>query len=243
MITGPIFMSGTLLNAAGIIAGSLVGVALKKRLPENLTNQVLRILGLSTGLIAITGLISAMFVVDTGTGMLSSSGGCLLLVSLVIGCFIGETARIDAHINTFAKRVESRFGASGFARGFVAGSVLFPVGVMSILGPLHDGLVGDISVLVIKTGLDFTASIILASTLGIGVLFSFVPLVLFQGSVTLLAGAIYPFVSAELIDLFSMVGYAIVLCIGINFVAGLNIKVANLLPALLVPVVYYFVGG
>jgi len=241
MITGPIFMSGTLLNAVGIIAGSLVGVGLKRWIPQGLTDHALRILGLATGVISITGVISAMFVVDTQTGALISSGGFLLLVSLVIGYVVGELIKVDHHINAFSKRVENRFGASGFARGFVAASVLFPVGAMSILGSLNDGLLGDISILLIKTGLDFTASIILASTLGIGVLFSFIPLILFQGSITLLAGAIYPFVSPELLDLFSMVGYTIVLCIGINFVAGTNIKVANLLPALAVPVVYYFV--
>jgi len=241
MITGPILMSGTLLNALGIVAGSLIGIALKKRLPQNLGDQVLKILGLATGIIAITGMIGAMFVVDADTGALISSGGFLLLVSLVIGCVAGELIRIDDHLNAFGKRVESRFGESGFARGFVAASLLFPVGVLAVIGPLYDGLTGDISILVIKTGLDFTAAIILASTLGIGVLFSIVPLVLFQGSVTLLAGVIYPFVSQALLDIFSMVGYAIVLCIGINFVAGTNIKVANLLPALAVPVVYYFV--
>ena len=241
MITGPILMSGTLLNALGIIAGSLVGVALNRRLPKDLTDQVLKILGLATGVIAITGITSAMFAVDTATGTLVLSGGFFLLVSLVIGCVTGELIQIDHHLNVFGKRVEERFGASGFARGFVAASLLFPVGALAVIGPLQDGLVGDISVLVLKTGLDFTASIILASTLGIGVLFSIVPLVLFQGSITLLAGAIYPFVSTELLDLFSMVGYAIVLCIGINFVASANIKVANLLPSLAVPVVYYFV--
>ena len=242
MITGPILMSGTLLNALGVIAGSLIGMALKKRIPQNLGDQVLRILGLATGIIAITGIISAMFTLDGAAGALVSSGGFLLLVSLVIGCVAGELMRIDERINTFGKRVEERFSASGFARGFVAASLLFPVGVMAIIGPLNDGLRGDISILVIKTGLDFTASIILASTLGIGVLFSIVPLILFQGSITLLAGLLYPFVSPELLDLFSMVGYAIVLCIGINFVAGTNIRVANLLPALAVPVVYYFIG-
>ena len=241
MITGPIFMSGTLLNALGIVVGSLIGMALNKRLPKDLTDQVLKILGLATGLIAMTGLIAAMFAVDIQTGRLVSSGGFLLLVSLVVGCVVGELLRLDHHLNAFGKRVEGRFGASGFARGFVAASLLFPVGVLAIIGPLSDGLTRDISILVIKTGLDFTASIILASTLGIGVLFSIVPLVLFQGSITLLAGAIYPFVSPELLDLFSMVGYAIVLCIGINFVAGTSLRVANLLPALAVPVAYYFI--
>ena len=241
MITGPILMSGTLLNALSIVAGSLIGVALGRRIPKGLDEQILKILGVATALIAITGIISAMFTVDAGTGALVSSGGFLLLISLVVGCVAGELLRIDTRLNTFGKQVEDRFGASGFARGFVSASLLFPIGAMAVIGPLNDGLTGDISILVLKSTLDLVASIILASTLGIGVLFSIVPLILFQGSITLLAGVIYPFVSAPLLDLFSMVGYTIVLCIGINFVAGTNIRVANLLPALAVPVVYYFI--
>ena len=241
MITGPIVMSGTLLNALGVVAGSLIGVALGRKIPKGLDEQILKVLGISTALIAITGIISAMFVVDTDAGRLVSSGGFLLLVSLVVGCVSGELIRIDERLNIFGKRVEQRLGASGFARGFVSASLLFPVGAMAVIGPLNDGLTGDISVLVLKSALDFTASIILASTLGIGVLFSVIPLIIYQGTITLLAGVIYPFVSASLLNLISMVGYTIVLCIGINFVAGTNIRVANLLPALAVPVIYYFV--
>ena len=241
MITGPILMSGTLLNALGIVAGSLIGVALGRRIPKGMDEQILKLLGLSTGMIAITGIISAVFVVDTATGRLYSTGGFLLLISLVLGCVAGELLRIDGRLNEFGKHVEDRFGASGFARGFVAASLLFPVGALAVIGPLNDGLTRDISILALKSAIDFVASIILASTLGIGVLFSIVPLILFQGSITMLAGVIYPFVSAPLLDLFSMVGYAIVLCIGINFVTNASIRVANLLPALVVPVVYYFV--
>ena len=241
MIATGLPMSGTLINALGIVAGSLIGLALKRRIPKGMDEQMLKVLGIATALIAITGIFSAMFVVEAGTGALVSSGGFLLLISLVVGCVAGELLRIDARLNTFGKQVEERFGADGFARGFVAASLLFPVGAMAVIGSLYDGLTGDISILLLKSVLDFTASIILASTLGIGVLFSIVPLILFQGSITLLAGVIYPFVSPPLLDLFSMVGYAIVLCIGINLVAGTNIRAANLLPALAVPVLYYFI--
>ena len=233
-------MTGTLINVAAIAGGALVGVALKSRVSDTVTAPILKVVGVVIGVIALNGMIGAMFSVDPESGALTSSGGFLLLVSLVLGCLAGELARIDDRINAFGQRVEARFGAEGFAKGFVTASLLFPIGALSVIGPLYDGLMGDISILLMKSGLDFTASIILASTLGIGVLFSGIPVLIFQGSISLLAVAIYPFVSDALLALFSMVGYSLVLCIGINFVVDAKIKVANLSPALVVPVIYYF---
>jgi len=240
--TSPIIMAGTIINVVGIVVGALIGVALKKRISNRMTAPILKIMGVVIAIISLNGIIGAMFRVDSYTGTLTSSGGFLLLVSMVIGCLIGELARIDDRINAFGQSVEARFGAEGFAKGFVSASLLFPIGAMAIIGPLYDGLMGDISVLLIKSGLDFTISIILASTLGIGVLFSFIPVLIVQGSITLLAGAIYPFVSPTLLDLFCMTGYVLVLCIGINFIIDAKIKVANLLPALLVTIGYYFIA-
>ena len=234
-------MTGTLINVASIMVGALIGVALKKRISGRITDPILKVLGVVIAVIALNGIIGAMFFADPATGVLSPSGSFLLLISMVIGCLVGELARIDDRINAFAKRVEDRIGADGFAKGFVAGSLLFPVGAMAVIGPLYDGLMGDISILLIKSALDFTTAIVLASTLGIGVLFAAIPVFLFQGSITLLAGAIDPFVSTALLNTFYMVGYTVVLCIGINFFTDAKIKAANLLPSLLVPIVYYFV--
>ena len=239
----PIPMLGSIINALAVIAGSLIGVGVGRKVPKGMSDAVFKALGVVTGIIGISGVISAIFTVNPLSGRLESEGVFLLLISLVVGCVIGESLKIDERLSALGRKVEARLGASGFARGFVTASLLFPVGAMSVMGALYDGLTGDISILLLKSSLDFTASIILASTLGIGVLFSFIPLFIFQGSITLLAGAIYPFVTQSLLDMFSMVGYAVVMCIGINFVADTNIKVANLLPGLVLPVVYYFIIG
>ena len=236
-------MTGTLINVAGIAAGAVIGVALKKGIPPRITGAALKVQGVALAIISLNGVISAMFRVDPQTGALSSTGGLLLLVSLVLGCLIGELLRIEDRINTFAKNVESRFGTSDFAKGFVAGSLIFPIGAMAVIGSMYDGLMGDTSVLVIKSLLDFITSIVLASTLGIGVLFAAIPVFILQGGVTLLAGQIYPFVSPELLNLFYMTGYAVVFCISLNFMLDAKIKVANLLPSLFIPILYYFILG
>ena len=233
-------MTGTIINVVAIIIGSLIGVALKKGIPTRITDSIVKVQGVAIIVISLNGIISAMFRVDPLTGTISDSGGLLLLISMVVGCLIGELLRIEDRIHTFAKNVESRFGTSDFAKGFVSASIIFPIGAMAVIGPLYDGLLGDTSVLMIKSTLDFVISIVLASTLGIGVLFSIIPVFIIQGSFALLAEAIYPFVSPELLALFGMTGYAVVLCIGMNFTMDTKIKVANLLPALFIPVVYYF---
>lgn len=233
-------MTGTLVNVAGIIAGSLIGLLLKRGIPERINGVVLKVEGLAIAVIGLSGMMSSMLAADPATGKIESSGGLLLLVSLVIGCVCGEAMRIDDRINGLGAWVESRFKTEGFAKGFVTATLIFSIGAMSIIGPINDGLTGDASILYIKTMLDGTTSIILASAFGSGVLFSFVPVLILQAIPALLARQLAPLLSGELLSGFCMVGYASVLCIGLNFLLGSKIKVANLLPSLLVPVIYYF---
>lgn len=232
-------MLGTWVNVGGIVAGSLIGLAVKKGIPEHINAAILKAEGLGIVIIGLNGILAAMLAVD-GEGRISDSGGLLLLVSLVVGCLIGELLRIDDHLNNLGRLVETRMGTAGFAKGFVAASLIFPIGAMAVIGALNDGLTGDTKVLYIKSLLDFTTSIVLASALGVGVIFSAVPVLLLQGGVTLLAGVIAPYITQALLDVFCMVGYTLVMAIGINFIVDSKIKVANLLPALVIPVLYHF---
>lgn len=234
-------MIGTWVNVVGIVMGSLIGLLLNKGIPERINTSILKVEGVVIGIIGLNGVLSAMLKADTVTGKISDSGGLLLLVSLVLGCLVGELLRLDDRLNQFGRFVESRLKASNFATGFVTGTLVFCIGAMSVIGPLNDGLTGDTSILYIKTTLDFTTAIVLTSALGAGVLFSAVPVLVLQGTVALLARQIKPFISEGLLAVFCMVGFAIVLCIGVNFLCDAKIKTANLLPALVVPVVYYFV--
>lgn len=234
-------MTGTLVNAGGIVLGALIGVLLRRGIPERINSAVLKANGLAIVVIALNGILPTMLRADPGTGKISDQGGLLLLVSLVVGCVAGELLRIEDRLTRFGEFVEKRSGAEGFARGFVTASLVFTIGAMSIVGPINDGLTGDSSILFVKTTLDFTTSIILASALGFGVAFAAAPVLVLQGCISLMAGWLSAYVTDDLLALFCMVGYAIVLAIGFNFLIDAKIKTANLLPALAVPVIYYFI--
>jgi uncharacterized membrane protein YqgA involved in biofilm formation len=141
-------------------------------------------------------------------------------------------------LNDLGDIVEQKTGKGDFSKGFVSATLVFCVGAMSIVGALNEGLSGDANVLYVKAMLDFTTAIILTSTLGFGVGFAAIPVFVLQGSITLLAHQISPYLEGDLLKNTCMVGYALVLCIGVNFVVNAKIKVANLLPALLIPVLY-----
>ena len=159
---------------------------------------------------------------------------------LVLGTLAGEALRIDDRLNGLSGLVERRLHLSGFAQSFVNGALIYCVGAMAIIGALNDGLRGDASVLYIKSLLDGISSVVLGATLGPGVIFAALPVLVYQGSISLLAGALEPFLAGELLGQICGVGYCLVLCIGINFLGMTKIKTANMLPALLVPVLWSF---
>ena len=236
-------MGGTLVNVAGILVGSLIGLALKRGIPPRVNDALLKAEGLAIILIGLAGALKEMLSVAGDDGRLSDSGGLALLVSLVIGCVAGEWLRIDDRINGAAARLERRFRADGFAKGFVSASLVFCVGAMAIVGPVQEGMTGKADILHIKTMLDFTTAIVLASTLGWGVAFAALPVLVVQAVPALLAARLSAHITPELLSPFCMVGYALVAAIGVNFLLDAKIKVANLLPALLAPGALHFLSA
>lgn len=236
-------MIGTLVNAGGIVIGSLIGLLLKKRISDEINTAIIKAEGIAIFIIGLNGVLTAMLYMTEGR--LKSSGEVLLLVSLVIGIVAGESLRIDDRLNNFAFKVEMRLKADNFSKGFVTASLIFVIGAMGIVGALNDGLTGDSTVLFTKTVIDAITAAVLAATFGVGVMFAAIPVFVYQGAISLLAGVIAPYASDEAIRLFGMVGYALVMLMGINFLVETRLKTANLLPALIVPVVYYalFVNG
>ena len=210
-------MTGTLVNAAAIAAGGCVGLLLKKGVKGSHQDSINKALGVAVLVLGLNGVISSMFTVNAD-GTLASSGELLLIISLV----------------------ERRLHLSGFAQSFVNGALIYCVGAMAIIGALNDGLRGDASVLYIKSLLDGISSVVLGATLGPGVIFAALPVLVYQGAISLLAGALEPFLAGELLGQICGVGYCLVLCIGINFLGMTKIKTANMLPALLVPVLWSF---
>ena len=196
---------GTIVNSAAVLVGGLLGLLLRQGLSKRIEEIAMKLLGLSVFLVGLEGTLSAMMTVD-GEGRLAASGSLLLIVSLLVG----------------GRLVEQRLGREGFARGFVNTSLIVCVGAMAVIGALNDGLTGDSSVLFVKAAMDFVIAVVLASTLGFGVPFAFLPVL----------------VTGTLLDGICMVGYAIVVLIGTNFLGWTDIPTANLLPALAGPVLY-----
>ncbi len=231
-------MTGSIVNFVAIIIGGLIGLLIKNGIPERVERSIMSMQGLAVIVIGANGMLASMLIVNTETGRVSDNGGLLLLISLVVGAALGEVIDIDKRLNDAAKRIEVKLKADGFAKGFVSATLIFAIGAMAIIGALNDGLTGDSSVLIVKSTLDFVVSIILASSLGIGVLFSAIPVFLYQGAISLSASYLSPLLKGELLDNITMVGYALVITIGLNFLFDTKIKTANLLPALLIPIIY-----
>lgn len=221
-------MISPIVNALAIVAGSLVGLILKKGIPERLTDGTMKALGLCVVFIGVQGL---------GSG----ENTLVLIVSMVVGTLIGEVADLDLWIRRLGDWVEGRFkkesaGSLGIAEGFVTATLLFCVGAMAIVGSLQSGLTGNHETIFTKSILDFVAAIIFASTKGIGVAFSAVAVLVYQGSLVLLANWVAPFLNDAAIGEMTAVGSLVILALGLNLLGITKIKVMNLVPAIFLPV-------
>ena len=232
-------MTGTLVNCAAVIAGGAIGLLFKKGIKESFTESINKSLGVAILIIGLNGVISNMFSVKDG--VLSSSGELLLVVFLVLGTLIGELLKLDERFTRFSNKIESRFSNGGFAVGFINATLLFNIGAMAIIGSLNDGLTGDSSVLFVKSALDFTSAIILGATLGFGVMFSAIPILIYQGGITLLAGTLSGILEGELLRQVCTVGYAIIVAIGFNFLLTKKFKTLNMVPAIILPIAYHYI--
>lgn len=216
-------MKGTIINAAAIIAGSLVGVFLRKGLPEPVKKTVMQGLGLSVLLI--------------GAQMsLKTQNVLLVVISLVVGGVIGEVIDIEKRLASLGAFLEKKVGGGGgkVSRAFVTASLIYCVGAMAILGSIEDGLTGNPSTLYAKSMLDGISAIIFSSTMGFGVIFSAVPVFLYQGSITIAADWLKHLFTDGLIRELTATGGLLIAGIGINLLEIKEIKVGNLLPSIVV---------
>jgi uncharacterized membrane protein YqgA involved in biofilm formation len=224
-----------LINVAAILAGSAVGLLLKRSFRKSVADVIMQGLGLCVTLI---GLSSAL---ETGNVL-------LMILSVVLGGAVGSLIGIDRRLNdlgAYAQRklVRNPNGENTFAEAFVTASLVFCVGAMAVVGALNSGIRGDHSTLIAKSALDGVASVVFASTLGPGVLLSAVPVLLYQGSIALLGNLVAPLLSDTVGQEMSAVGGLLIVGIGLNMLLKSQIKVADLLPAILVPFLYYPIVG
>jgi uncharacterized membrane protein YqgA involved in biofilm formation len=219
---------GTIVNTLAIAAGSLLGLLLKGGIPKRYMETVMQSVGLAVILIGLK-------------GALKSDELLLVIISLAVGSVMGEMIDIEARLEQLGQWLEKRFSRSGggIAKGFVAASLLFCVGSMAIVGSMESGLTGNHQTLFAKSVLDGVASVIFASSLGIGVIFSAASVFIYQGFITLLAAVIKPFLIPAVVGQMSAVGGILIMAIGINILEIRKIKVGNMLPAIFIPLMYY----
>ena len=233
------FGLGAFINTGAVIAGGLLGVTLKKGIPESCRNTLSHACGVSTIFIGISGVLKQMLVITDG--QLETKGTLLLIFSLVLGGFVGELLAIEDRLEKLGEILKKKLHSEKddhFVEGFVTSTLVICIGAMAIVGSIEDGLTGNYSTLTAKAILDFVIVLIFASTLGKGVIFSAIPLFVYQGSITCLAALLGNFMSTALINDISFVGSALIFCVGINVAFGKKFRVGNLLPALLIPMIY-----
>jgi uncharacterized protein len=229
-------MTGTLINVAAILIGGSLGLLFGGRLSERLKTTVVAGMGLFTAMIGIK-----MF--------METQNSLIVLGSLVFGALLGEWWKIENGLQHLGEILEKRFsrseGESGrFVRGFMTASLLFCIGPIAILGSIQAGLTGDVSLLVIKSVLDGFAAMAFASTLGVGVLFSAGMILLYQGSITLLAAQLNAIVSKPMMAELTATGGVLLLGIAISSLLEIKkIRVGNFLPALVIaPLIVWIIS-
>ncbi|HEY5557919.1 DUF554 domain-containing protein [Acetobacterium sp.] len=225
-------MVGTIINAVTIIFCSIIGLLFKKALPQRLCETITQGMGLGIMIIGISMALKTQDII-------------ILLVSLLFGAVIGELLNIEKQLKRLGDRLGSKMKKKDntISQGFVTASLLFCTGSMGIMGAIENGLTGTYGILLSKSLLDGIFSIIFASTMGIGVLFSAIPVFLYQGGITLLAGSIKTLLSAGMINEMNAVGGVLIFAIGINMVKIKNLKIGNLLPAIIMPIIILWVLG
>lgn len=228
-------MLGVIVNAAAVTVGGLIGLLLKKGIPERVNDIMMKAVSLAVLYIGVTGVVGEM---DVGADM----GGkytLILIICTVLGGLIGGLLKIEERFSTFTERAEKRFSKKDqqpkVAQGFISASLLFCVGAMTIVGSLEAGIQGDNSTLFAKALLDFISSIILASSLGVGVALSSLFVFVFQGAIALLGQFISPILTDYCISMMSSVGSLLIIALSLNMMGITKTKILNLMPAVFLP--------
>lgn len=234
-------MIGAVVNALGILIGGTAGTLLRSKINHKLVDCLMAAMGLVVVSVGIQGIVG------------STNTMCLVLC-LAIGAIIGQALHIDDFIDGMGVRVAKlfegkKFAEGRFADGVISASVMFTVGAMAVMGSLDAGLRGNYSVLFTKTVIDGVAAAAMSAAMGVGVVLSLIPVFIWEGTLSLLAGALSPFLGTDVITEMSAVGGAIFIGMGLNMigVTDRKVNVANLLPALILPIIYVplasWIGG
>lgn len=220
-------MLGTIINAISILVGGLIGSLFKNKISTAYNETIMKALGLSVILIGLKGALQVNDIL-------------LLIISLTIGTLIGEMLKIEKGMEKIGTWLESKFAKQGgLANGFVTASLVYCVGAMAIMGALESGLSNKHDILKAKSLIDGISAVVFASSLGIGVCFSAISVFIYQGTITLTAAFMKPFLVASVVNEMSAIGGLLIVAIGANMLEIKRIRVGNMLPAIFIPLIYY----
>ncbi len=232
-------MLGTIINTGAIVAGGLLGMIGGRQIKERHQETLTMACGVGTLFLGIAGAMNYMLHND----LLPDGGGMLVVACLALGGLIGEIINIEKLFERFGEWLKRKTGNAkdqGFVNGFVTASLTVCIGAMAIMGAIQDGISGDWSTLGAKSILDLIIVMVMTCSLGKGCMFSAIPVFLWEGALTLLATAIRPVMTDLAMGYLSMVGSVLIFCVGLNLIWGKKIRVANLLPAVLLAVAAAF---
>lgn len=233
---------GTIINCVAILAGGILGLLFGRFLKEDMQDSLTKACGVSTIFIAIAGALESMLRIEQDS--LVSTGSLLIVSCLALGTLIGELLNIENLLERFGEWLKCKTGNAKdnrFIEAFVVASLTVCIGAMAIVGAIEDGITGDFSILATKAVLDLIIIMVMTCAMGKGCIFSAIPVGIFQGSITLLARFISPIMTQEALSNLSMIGSILIFCVGVNLVWGKKLRVANMLPAVVLAVIAAFI--
>lgn len=228
---------GTIINGGSIIVGGVIGHFAGKLFKSDQHEALNKACGVSVLFIAIAGAMEGMLKISDGG--ISSGKSMLVVLCLALGTVIGELIGIEKGFENFGEWLKKKTGNGGdksFVNAFVTASLTVSIGAMAIVGAIQDGLSGDFSTLAVKSVLDFIIIAVMTSSMGKGAAFSAIPVLVFEGSITLLARLVSPVMTDLAVSYLSLIGSVLIFCIGINLVFGKTLRVANMLPAVILAI-------
>ena len=234
---------GTIINVAAIIAGGLIGLLFSKAITLRDQDTLMHANGVCVLFVGISGAIQEMMTV-TSDG-LTSGGTMMIVVSFAVGSLLGEWINLEHRIVQFGNWLKVKTGNSRekmFVDGFVTASLTVCIGAMAVVGAIQDGISGDYSTLVLKAVLDMIIICVMTASMGKGCIFAAIPVGIFQGVITLLAKAIQPVMTERALSNLSLTGSMLIFCVGVNLLWEKKLKVANMLPAIVIALICAFLG-
>lgn len=235
---------GTIINVVAILVGGVIGLVFSRAISARYQETLMQVIGVCILFVGIGGAVQEMMTVTADR--LQSSGTMMIVISYAVGSLLGEWINLERRIEQFGSWLKVKTGNARekrFVDGFVSASLTVCIEAMAVVGSIQDGISGNHSTLALKALLDMVIVCVMSASLGRGCLFSAIPVGIFQGTVTLLARAVQPVMTEAALANLSLTGSILIFCVGVNLLWEKKLKVANMLPSILIAVVYAFVGG